>query len=156
MIFLERQFIRCLAIDRTPNLTVPYSHKRFKWFEIRFAYSCPTLTFDFLEDKILSRTAARQARDCLAQGAHAPDDLVPGDAGIADATPFAACGVQVRVAHAAMEDLDRDIPFAWLATLDRVGCERRPGALRRVGPSLHEVLRSERRPYPDGGGAAEQ
>src|ERR1700722_107158 len=85
--------------------------------------------------------AARQSRDVLAQLAHAPDDLVAGHTGVADAGPFAARGVQVRGADPAVEKLDDHIPYAWLATLNRVGHEWRLGILRRVGSSLHGVLR---------------
>src|SRR5690606_37119492 len=54
-----------------------------------------------------------------ADGRHAPYDLVPGDARIGRPAPLVARGVDVRMAHAAVEDLDRHVDRPRLATLDR-------------------------------------
>ncbi|GAA3258606.1 hypothetical protein GCM10020258_19890 [Sphingomonas yabuuchiae] len=56
-----------------------------------------------------------------ADGGHAADDLMSRHARILGARPFAARGVQVGMADAAIKDVDRDIVALRVATLEGKG-----------------------------------
>jgi hypothetical protein len=59
-----------------------------------------------------------RALDLVADGADPADDLVAGDDRPGLVAPLAADEVQVGVADAAVEDIDRDVAGARLAALD--------------------------------------
>ena len=56
-----------------------------------------------------------EASDLAADGADVTDDLVARHAGVKRARPFGTDLVQVRVADAAIGDIDLDVARAWLA-----------------------------------------
>src|SRR5690606_38846540 len=68
------------------------------------------------------QVARLEAGDLRADLRHPADDLVPGHAGKQGAGPLGAHLVQVRVADAAVGDLDADVPRPGRATgdLDRL------------------------------------
>ena len=53
----------------------------------------------------------------VADRSDAPDDFMPGDAGIGGTAPFASSGVQVGVADAAIKNIERNIGVARAATV---------------------------------------
>lgn len=65
----------------------------------------------------------------IADRSHAPDNLMAGNARIQRALPLAARGVEVGVADAAIEDVDRNIVGLRVAALERIGRERGLGRL---------------------------
>src|SRR5581483_8901508 len=75
-----------------------------------------------------------------ADGGDAAHDLVAGDHWKYRVGPFAARLVNVRVADAAINDIDQHIAPAGLAPLDRIGRQRARRSQRRVSFSLHAVL----------------
>src|SRR5690606_17207683 len=60
----------------------------------------------------------------------APHDLMPGHHRIDRSAPFAPGGMQVRVTHTTVEDLDHDITGPRLSPLELESVERRGGGLR--------------------------
>ena len=65
--------------------------------------------------------------DGVADGGDAADDLVAGNHGIDGVAPLVAGHVQVRVADAAVENLDGDFGRAGFAAAEGVGSKRRFG-----------------------------
>ena len=77
--------------------------------------------------------ADREASDVAADRGHPADDLMAGDGGIERAAPFAAHGVEVRMADAAIEDVDRDVVGQQVAAREAEGRERRGRRLGGIG-----------------------
>ncbi len=76
----------------------------------------------------------------------APDDLVPRDDGVDRPSPIVLDEVQVRVAHAAVHDVDGDIVRARVAPLEGPGCHAGGFGLCRVGLGCSHVVLSL--PFP--------
>ncbi len=67
-----------------------------------------------------------------AGGDDAADDLMAGHHGIEGVAPFVAGLVDVGMADAVVEDLERDIFRTGIAAIEGKGHERRPGVVRGV------------------------
>jgi len=65
--------------------------------------------------------------DCTADCHDPANDFVARDAGIGRRAPFAAHGMQVRMANAAVKDLDLDIGRSGVTAIDGVRSERGRG-----------------------------
>ena len=79
------------------------------------------------------RIAHLEAGDCVAYGADVTDDFVTGHHRENAATPLAACLVDIRVAHAAVGNLDLHIVRTGCAPFDGPGSKRGAGAGRSIG-----------------------
>ena len=81
-----------------------------------------------------------EALHLVADGRHAADDLVPGHDRVhgGEAGPLVAGHVQIRVAHAAVEDLDPHVALADVAASELERGERRRRGVGRVADGLHE------------------
>ena len=73
----------------------------------------------------------------IANGGHMTDDLMAGNAGIEGAVPFGTDLVQVRMADAAIGDIDRDIMRTDGAAFDVEGFERLVGGVGAIGFGGH-------------------
>src|SRR5690625_4013570 len=77
--------------------------------------------------------AHSEAGDVAAHGAHPTDDLVSGYAGVEGSPPLVPHGVKIRMAHAAVIDLDLDIAGAGLAAHDVHGLQRLVARVGAIG-----------------------
>jgi hypothetical protein len=82
------------------------------------------------------RVAGLEAFHVLADRGDGADDFVARHRRVLRVVPFVAYGVQVRVTHAAIEDVDGDIVRSGCATLDGMRGQRFVGGLRGVGGGL--------------------
>src|SRR3546814_3462792 len=71
------------------------------------------------------------------------DDLMAGNARVMRAAPFAADLMKVRMADAAIGDLDDDVVRAGLAAGDRQRLERTIGGVGAIGFGGHATLLDE-------------
>jgi len=78
-----------------------------------------------------------EAADPGADGGDATDDLMSGNTGVEGTGPFAAHRVQIRMADAAIGDLDLDVMVAGLATEDVERLERLVSSVGAVGFDGH-------------------
>ncbi|GAB7555669.1 hypothetical protein NRB_51900 [Novosphingobium sp. 11B] len=104
-------------------------------FEIVMARTAVAAAVDHAADA--DGVADLEAADFAAHRADGADDLVTGNAGEKGAAPLAAHGVQVRVAHAAIADVDRDVARARLAPFDGHGFEGLVAGMCAIGVDLH-------------------
>ncbi|PAV70940.1 hypothetical protein WR25_02188 [Diploscapter pachys] len=70
-----------------------------------------------------------ELRHVAADRGDATDDLVAGDAGVERPVPLAARGMEIGMADAAIEDVDRDVLGTGIAAFEVEGRERRVGSL---------------------------
>src|SRR6185437_3209923 len=82
--------------------------------------------------------ARLEAGDVLADPGHLADDFMPGHGRKLHAIPFAARGMQVAVADAAIENLHGDVPGARLPPVEGKRGKRRGRGLGGIGFGLHE------------------
>ena len=83
-----------------------------------------------------------EAASVCSHGGHPPDNLVPGNAGKQGAGPFRAHGVQVRMADAAVGDVDLHVTRSRRTPFDRHGLQRLVGGLGAVGFGRHRRILS--------------
>jgi hypothetical protein len=62
----------------------------------------------------------REPADAPTDGRHPAYDFVSRNTRIADSIPLSAGGMEVRVAHPAIENVDDDVAIPWFAPFDRV------------------------------------
>jgi hypothetical protein len=86
------------------------------------------------------RVAGLEARNVRAHRAHMADDFVPGDARVKGSAPFGPDGVEIRVADAAIGDLDLDVARTGCPPLDGDRLERLVGGVGAIGLGGHEAL----------------
>src|SRR5690606_7531823 len=95
--------------------------------------------------------ALLELRDVTADRRDPTDDLVARDHRVAGGEPLAAREVEVRMADAAVEDVDRDVLRAGRTALDGDRGEGSGGVGNAVGGSGHGASsRSEKREASDG------
>ncbi|EXI73854.1 MAG: hypothetical protein AW07_01990 [Candidatus Accumulibacter sp. SK-11] len=70
-----------------------------------------------------------EAANAIADGDHATNDFVPGNTGILGVVPLAANRVEIRMANAAIQNLDLHILRARVAAVQFKGCQRARAAL---------------------------
>jgi len=83
------------------------------------------------------RVADLEGADMIANRGHMADDFVAGNAGIEGAVPFGTDLVQVRMADAAIGDIDCDIMRTDGAAFDVEGFERLVGGVGAIGFGGH-------------------
>src|SRR3546814_7287677 len=89
------------------------------------------------------RFSPREIGHLVAHRADMADDLMAGNARVMRAAPFAADLMKVRMADAAIGDLDDDVVRAGLAAGDRQRLERTIGGVGAIGFGGHATLLDE-------------